>query len=47
MIETVDYKVNAAIANQIAGANPAYAVIVAEARGEEPGAEYVLITDGS
>ncbi len=42
--ETVDYKVNALVANQIAGANPTYAEIIEAARGEEPGPEYVTIS---
>lgn len=41
--ETVTYKVNAAVAKQIAGANPAYAVIVAAAQTRTPKRQYVRI----
>lgn len=41
--ETVTYKVNAAVAKQIAGANPAYADVIERARSDFEKARYVSV----
>ncbi len=44
LVQTViSYKVNASVAKQIAGANPDYARIIENARGEEPAAYRVSL----
>lgn len=41
--EIIEYKVNAAVAKQIEGANPAYAEIIARARRRAPKKQYVRV----
>lgn len=41
--ETVSYKINASVAKQIAGANPAYAAIIDAAQSRVPKRQYVRV----